>query len=276
MHRRPPRRGVAAPPRPSTHPSASPRTRLSATFRGSALTGSPPSAPSSLTTWPSLQRRRAPLVPLAPLAPPYPRLSTVATAAETALQRRASARRRQSSLSTCPVTCRGRAPSRAPITALRACPRPLPRLDSSAASLPRGASAASSERRADVRAEANIPEGAAPPSNMPREVRPPPFTRDFTRDDADTVHPRAPSPPPPRFPFLPAARTCPQQSHPQTRSFLYHFIISHATVIFYYYFEFIVILANPLHKLDNTWGIDSPPAPRRKCLGAWSQGSGVL
>ena len=43
------------------------------------------------------------------------------------------------------------------------------------------------ERRADVRAEANIPEGAAPPSNMPREVRPPPFTRDFTRDDADTA-----------------------------------------------------------------------------------------
>ena len=154
VHRRPPRRGVAAPPRPSTRPSASPRTRLSATFRGSALTGSPPSAPSSpptarppttapmapttapttptsapssSTAWPSPQRRRA---PLAPLAPPYPRLPTVATAAETALQRRASARRRlpetalpetalqrrasarrrQSSLSTCPVTCRGRAP----------------------------------------------------------------------------------------------------------------------------------------------------------------------
>ena len=39
------------------------------------------------------------------------------------------------------------------------------------------------ERRADVRAEANIPDGAAPPSNVPRDVRPPPFTR----DDADTA-----------------------------------------------------------------------------------------
>ena len=106
--------------------------------------GSPLSALSSPAAWPRLQRRRALLVPLVHLALPYPRLFTVASAAETALQRRASARRRQSSLSTCPVTCRGRAPSRAPITALRACPRPLPRLDSSAASLPRGASAASS------------------------------------------------------------------------------------------------------------------------------------
>ena len=104
--------------------------------------GSPLSALSSPAAWPRLQRRRALLVPLVHLALPYPRLFTVASAPETALQRRASARRRQSSLSTCQVTCRGQAASRA--RSLLAFPRPLPRHDASAASLHRGASVASS------------------------------------------------------------------------------------------------------------------------------------
>ena len=50
------------------------------------------------------------------------------------------------------------------------------------------------ERRADLRAEANIPEGAAPPSNVPRDVRPPPFTRDET----DSAAPTKPKPKPTR------------------------------------------------------------------------------